>query len=68
MIDTREEMRDTVYQNLYQTYKRFAMAYYEYITPELEEIIRLDAQREFVLMMLDGNLKNYYQRIKRNAL
>lgn len=68
MEATKEEMREVVYANLYQLYSRYAMECFPIITPELSNIISVSAYQELIQMMQGGYLKDYYERIKNNAV
>jgi hypothetical protein len=67
MIAT-EEMRETVYSHLYQLYSKFAMECFPYITPSISNIISASAYQEMIQMIQGGYIKDYYDRIKRNAV
>lgn len=68
MNTLKEEMRETVYNHLYQLYSKFAMECFPYLTPELSNIISLSAYQELIQMMQGGYINDYYERIKRNAV
>lgn len=68
MDATKEEMRDVVYNNLYQMYSRYAMECFPYLTKELAAIVSASAYQEMIQMIQNGCLKDYYERIKNNAV
>lgn len=69
MITEKQEIvRNTVYEHLYQMYSRFAFECFPYLTNDLANIISMSAYQEMIQMAQEGNLRNYYERIKRNAV
>jgi chromosome condensin MukBEF MukE localization factor len=68
MDATKEEMRDTVYTNLYQLYSRYALECFPYLTPQLTNLISYSAYSELIQMIQGGYIKDYYERIKKNAV
>lgn len=65
---TFEEMKDEVYMHLYQLYGKFAMECFPYLTNDIANIISMSAYQEMIQMAQGGYLKNYYERLKRNAV
>lgn len=68
MTTVTEEMREVVYNNLYQLYSRYAFECFPYMTKELTNIISASAYQELIQMIQGGYIKDYYERIKRNAV
>ena len=68
MITTTEEMRAKVYEHLYQKYGKFAMQIFPYLTKEIAAMIANSAYTEMVQMAQGGYLKDYYERLKNNAV
>lgn len=68
METTKEDMRDVVYANLYQLYSRYAMECFPYLTTDLTNLISASAYAEMIQMIQGGYIKDYYERIKRNAV
>ena len=68
METTKEEMREVVYANLYQLYSRYAMECFPYLTTDLCNMISMSAYNELIQMIQGGYIKDYYERIKKNAV
>ena len=65
---TKADMREVVYANLYQLYSRYAMECFPYLTADLTNLISASAYAEMIQMIQGGYIKDYYERIKRNAV
>lgn len=65
---TTEDMHTAVYNHLVQMYQRFYLEIFEYLTMQHQALISFDAYQEMIQMAQEGNLKNYYERIRRNAI
>ena len=68
MIADKEEVRETVLNHLYNLNARWAFQCFPYLTEEISSIIWVDVYNEMIQMSQDGNLINYYKRIKNNAV
>ena len=68
MITTTEEMREKVYEHLYQMYGKFAMQVFPYLTKELAAMIANSAYTEMVQMSQGGYLKDYYERLQKGVV
>ncbi len=66
--DVSEQMRQIVYEHLYGLYSRYAMECFPYLTKELAGIISASAYAEMIQMLQCGYFKDYYERIRRNAV
>lgn len=66
--ETFEEMKDAVYLHLYTMYGKIAMEVFPYLTNNLAQIISMSAYQEMIQMAQGGYLKDYYLRLKRNAV
>lgn len=62
------DIQSVVYNHLVQLYQKFYMAAFEYLTMEHQALISYEAYRETIQMAQDGYIKDYYERIKRNAV
>lgn len=68
METTQEDIKETVYNHLYNLYSRYAFECFPYLTKDLCNIISASAYSEMIQMMQGGYIKSYYERIKNNAV
>lgn len=66
--DTFEEMKDAVYLHLYTMYGKIAMECFPYLTTDVANIISMSAYQEMIQMAQGGYLRDYYERLKKNAV
>ena len=65
---TFEDMKDAVYAHLYTLYGKIATECFPYLTNDITNIISMSAYQEMIAMAQGGYLKDYYERLKRNAV
>ena len=63
-----ENMQEAVYSHLYNMNEHIVSSVFPKITPELSAIMSYDAYAETIQMAQSGILKDYYERLKRNAV
>ena len=63
-----EEKKNTVYRHLYETNIRQLIKEQKVITDTWKMICMNDAQAEVNTLISDGNLSNYYNRLKAGAV
>lgn len=67
-METAVDIRDYVYKHLEQLYTKFAMDTFEYITPEIAQIISYTAYAEMIQMVQCGYIRSYYERLIKGAV
>lgn len=67
-MEVATDMRNCVYVHLVELYTKFAIETFGFLTPDLVKIVSLTAREELLQMIQNGYIKDYYERMKKNAV